>query len=74
MKVKNLISTNVSGDVFATIGDSFDARLWLGVPLYRGSVKKLDNFSLGYTHIQVHHEVRINKTGNQKWFSHRRGS
>ena len=69
-----MVSTNVSGVVFTNISDSFYARLWFGVPLYKDLFHKMDNSSLGYPRSQVRHEVSINKSGDQKWFSHRRGT
>ena len=65
---------NGSGGGFTNIGGSFDARLWFGVTIYRGLVHNMDNSSLGYPRSQVWHEVSINKTGDQNWFDHRRGT
>ena len=69
-----MLSTNVSGIVFTNISGIFYAIMLFGVPLYKFFVYKIDNSILIYPRSEVYHEVRINKTGNQKWFSHRRGS
>ena len=73
-KFNNLVSTTVRGGVFTTICGSFDARLCFGVPLYRGLLQKMDDSSLVSPCSKVRHEVSIKKTGDQNWFSHRRGT
>ena len=73
MKVNNMVITNAIDSVFTTICVRFDAQMWFGVPLYRGLVQKMDNYSLGSPRSQVRHEISIKKTGNKNWFAHRRG-
>ena len=70
--VNNMVSTNSIGGVFTTIGGSIYKILWFWVPLYKGIVQNVDISSLGSPRSQVCHEVRMNKTGDQNWFSHRR--
>ena len=68
MKVNNLVSTDVSGGVFATIGGSFNAILWFGVPLYGSRIKNMNDNSLRYPRSQVSHEVCIDKTRDHDGF------